>query len=102
MEYYNGQILANACWSGGQDGRVRWDTVKKPLAEFKDDAWDQRFHIWRMDWDEESIKLYVDDLLLNTIDLSRNHQRFKSRAEKPIPPTALFVAEPGHWRHAGW
>ena len=38
---------------------------------FNDPQWDQRFHIWRMDWDESSIKLYVDDLLLNETDLSK-------------------------------
>ena len=70
MEFYDGQILANACWSGGRNWRADWDTVKKPLAEFKDDAWDERFHIWRMDWDEASIRLYVDNLLLNTIHLT--------------------------------
>jgi beta-glucanase (GH16 family) len=33
-------------------------------------AWSKRFHLWRMDWDERSIRLYVDGLLLNTTDLS--------------------------------
>jgi beta-glucanase (GH16 family) len=41
------------------------------MESFNDPAWDTKFHIWRMDWDSEAIKIYVDDLLLNTIELSK-------------------------------
>ena len=30
----------------------------------------KKFHVWRMDWDEKSIRLYLDDELLNTTELS--------------------------------
>lgn len=69
MEYYRGDILANACWGGGARYESKWDTVKTPVASFNDPSWDEKFHIWRMDWDQEHIKLYLDDQLLNTIDL---------------------------------
>jgi beta-glucanase (GH16 family) len=70
MEYYRGILLANACWDGG-GGRPAWDDFKKPLEEFGDPDWSNKFHIWRMDWDEKVIQLYVDDLLLNTIELTK-------------------------------
>ena len=36
----------------------------------KDKRWPEKFHIWRMDWNKDSINLYVDDQLLNTSLLS--------------------------------
>ena len=70
MEYYGGNILANACWGGNTRGNVKWDDSKKPVKSFEDPRWDEKFHVWRMDWDRNSIQLYVDDILLNTIDLT--------------------------------
>jgi beta-glucanase (GH16 family) len=69
MEYYRGMLLANACWASEDRWVPIWDTARKPISEF-DDEWSSRFHVWRMDWDEDFIRLYVDDELLNTIDLS--------------------------------
>lgn len=70
MEFYRGMLLANACWASGQRWRPIWDDLRKPITEFGDPEWSSKFHVWRMDWDKENIKLYVDDELLNTIDLS--------------------------------
>jgi beta-glucanase (GH16 family) len=68
MEYYQGDVLANVAWLGQRRGQARWDTFKKPLREFGDN-WSREFHVWRMDWDAESIKLFIDDQLLNSTDL---------------------------------
>ena len=81
MEYYIAKgipsILANACWSSGRRFTPVWDSVIAPLSHFtdKDADWTAKFHVWRMDWDEWLIQLYLDDELLNTIDLSQttNH-----------------------------
>ncbi|HNX34956.1 MAG TPA: glycoside hydrolase family 16 protein [Kiritimatiellia bacterium] len=70
MEYYKGNILANACWGSTVPGKAKWDESKKPVAAFNDPAWDQNFHVWRMDWDEKRIVLAMDGLTLNTIDLA--------------------------------
>jgi len=61
-------ILANACWMGA-DGRDAWDTGRIPYEHFTaaDPHWAERFHVWRMDWTPEVIRLYVDDELLNEI-----------------------------------
>lgn len=69
MEYYRGTLLANAAWGTAERWKARWDSVKKPLAEFKDPEWSAKFHVWRMDWDENAIILSVDDAVLNTTDL---------------------------------
>jgi beta-glucanase (GH16 family) len=71
MEYYrvNGvpHILANTAWGTDVRHVARWDDAKIPFARFtgKDPDWANKFHVWRMDWDEEAICLYLDDELLN-------------------------------------
>ncbi|MCP5537067.1 MAG: glycoside hydrolase family 16 protein [Akkermansiaceae bacterium] len=70
MEFYGGKILANACWEGRWKFKPTWDTSHTPVAKLGKN-WDKDFHIWRMDWDAKSIKLYVDDRLLNTIELDK-------------------------------
>ena len=69
MEYYKGLLWANVAWGSKQPGTAKWDDSKKPITEFGDPDWSKKFHVWRMDWDDQSIKLYVDDLLLNSTDL---------------------------------
>jgi beta-glucanase (GH16 family) len=69
MEYYNGTLLANACWLGKR-GQPAWDSVKRPLATFDEADWSDKFHEWRMDWDREQIRLFVDDKLVNEIDVA--------------------------------
>ncbi len=70
MEYYRGMILANAAWEG-PEGKTMWDDLKKDIESFDDPNWTNEFHIWRMDWDENAIELYVDNMLLNTIALEK-------------------------------
>lgn len=68
MEYYRGKILANVAWKSST-GSTAWKSKVALLDSFKNESWANEFHIWRMDWDENSIKLYVDDLLLNEVAL---------------------------------
>lgn len=77
MEFYEyggaRSILANACWGGKIPGRSAWNTQTKPFTHFtaKDSLWATQFHVWRMDWDDKFIRLYLDDELLNETDLSK-------------------------------
>ncbi len=71
MEYYRGMLLANACWAGERRWASVWDDLKKPIVDFTDPDWPSKFHVWRMDWDRDNIRLYVDGELLNTIELSK-------------------------------
>jgi beta-glucanase (GH16 family) len=70
MEYYRGMLLANAAWGGAARSQAIWADTRTPIATFGD-GWSQQFHVWRMDWDERAIKLFVDERLLNDVDLSR-------------------------------
>jgi beta-glucanase (GH16 family) len=71
MEYYRGTLLANAAWGTEKRWVPAWDSVRKPITEFGDPEWDRTFHLWRMDWDADAIRLFVDDQLLNTIELAK-------------------------------
>jgi beta-glucanase (GH16 family) len=44
--------------------------VTKTIASFNDPTWSSKFHVWRMDWDDTKIDLYVDDMLMNTTNLA--------------------------------
>ncbi len=69
MEYYRGRLLANVAWGTDRRWVARWDTVELPIQDFEDPEWSRQFHVWRMDWDESAIKIYVDDRLLNETNL---------------------------------
>lgn len=77
MEYYrvNGEphILANAAWGTDKPYDAKWNSQKIPYKHFldRDPFWAEKFHEWRMDWDEEAMKLYLDDELINVIPLSQ-------------------------------
>ena len=70
MEYYRGLLLANAAWQG-ERRTTQWDSTRWPIADFGDSDWSTKFHVWRMDWDRDAIRLLVDDQLLNEIDLTK-------------------------------
>jgi beta-glucanase (GH16 family) len=73
MEYYRGTILANAVWGSMEQWKGIWSTAKKPVSAFNDPKWSEKFHVWKMDWDEKNIRLYVDDLLVNAINLKETY-----------------------------
>lgn len=73
MEFYRvldqPVILANAAWKGVD--RTNWDSERIPLSRFldKDSSWTEQFHVWKMDWTKQYIRLYLDEELLNEIPL---------------------------------
>uniref|UniRef100_Q01X31 Glycoside hydrolase, family 16 n=1 Tax=Solibacter usitatus (strain Ellin6076) TaxID=234267 RepID=Q01X31_SOLUE len=69
MEYYRGELLANLIWQGPQ--RTSSFTRRKPIAAFHDPDWSSKFHLWRMDWDENRIVITVDGEVLNDSDLNQ-------------------------------
>jgi beta-glucanase (GH16 family) len=71
MEYYRSSLLFNIAWARGGNGPSVWNSVWKPLDSYPAD-WSSKFHVWRMDWDKAAIKLYLDDALVNSQDLSRS------------------------------
>ncbi len=78
MEYYAGNVLANACWqsAAGRWGQ-HWDSVRVPVATLAEDthadadAWAREFHVWQMDWTEDEIRLSLDGKVLNVTDVRK-------------------------------
>lgn len=76
MEFYRTDgkpyILANYAWGNDRHYDAIWNSKKIPYEHFleKDPFWVTRFHIWRMDWDEKMIRIYLDDELLNEQSVS--------------------------------
>jgi len=65
MEYYRGKMLANIACGTNTPNKAQWFSNRTSV----DSVWASRFHVWRMDWDEKTIALYVDDSLMNKTSL---------------------------------
>ncbi len=76
MEYYpvKGEeaLHANACWGTNKRWNARWNSKIKKISDLTalNPNWKNEYHVWRMDWDEKHILLYVDEELINDIDLN--------------------------------
>lgn len=77
MEFYRIKevptILANFAWGTGKRFFARWKDLRKPLSDFTagDPEWTRKFHVWRMDWNKDSVSIYLDDKLLNVAETSQ-------------------------------
>lgn len=73
MEYYHidsvPHILANVAWGTETRHVAAWRDKRVPFSHFleKDKNWADKFHVWRMDWDYDYIRLYLDDELINEV-----------------------------------
>ena len=77
MEYYLYQNKTPSLTSNFAAGKIQawqaiWNSKWTPLSYYtsKDIDWVNKYHVYRMDWDEKEIKLYVDDELKNQIDIN--------------------------------
>ncbi|TCD03853.1 glycoside hydrolase family 16 protein [Pedobacter psychroterrae] len=75
MEYYRGKLLANIAMGTDQRYKAKWYTTIKPVSELGGKEWAKQFHVWRMDWNEKEIALYVDGILLNKVKMDKLHNR---------------------------
>ncbi|WP_132053675.1 glycoside hydrolase family 16 protein [Pseudocnuella soli] len=71
MEYYRGMLLANVATGTSTPYKAHWFTKTFSVDSLGGKAWADSFHIWRMDWDETAVALYVDDILLNRVLLDQ-------------------------------
>lgn len=90
MEYYRiggvPHILANACWGTDRPWTPEWNSKAVPFSHFtdRDPQWADKFHIWRMDWDEQAIRIYLDDELINDIPQRLAVNGTAGRGEQPF------------------
>jgi beta-glucanase (GH16 family) len=77
MEFYRindiQTLLANVAWGTATAWQAKWDSYTRPLSQILavDAHWPEKYHVWRMDWTSESIKLYVDNEPYNMTLLSQ-------------------------------
>lgn len=69
MEFYDNSILANAGYSNPRKRGIKWDSTKTPLAEMGGVDWADKWHVWKLLWTKDQIKIFVDEQLLNTVDV---------------------------------
>jgi beta-glucanase (GH16 family) len=69
MEYYKGNVLANVACGTSTRWQAKWDSSTKAISSLGAN-WSSSFHVWRMDWDDQKIDLYLDDTLMNSVALS--------------------------------
>ena len=70
MEFYRGMLLANmACLDTSR--KAEWFSNRFSTDSLGGKKWSDKFHVWRMDWDEVSISLFLDDFLLNKTMLDK-------------------------------
>lgn len=90
LEYYQidgaPHILANTAWGTDKRFTAEWNSSKIPFSHFlkKDPNWADKFHIWRMDWDENYIRLYLDNELLNETPLDKTFNGSLGKKKNPF------------------
>lgn len=68
MEYYRDAFHANSVYRG--ENKNIWNAKSTPINTFKAPDWTKKFHVYTAIWNKDEIKIYVDDYLLNAIDIS--------------------------------
>ena len=93
MEYYQATILANIAWGAEKKWQAVWNTYRIPLDSLleNDKDWTKKFHIWRMDWTKDNIKLYLDDILMNSQDLSKTINQDDERKNPFLQPHYIII-----------
>lgn len=75
MEYYRGHLLANIACADKQAWKAKWYGKKFPTDSMGGKAWADQFHVWRMDWTDREISLFLDDRLLNRVPVDSLYNR---------------------------
>lgn len=68
MEYYRKKLLANIALLG-ENNKTEWHSNIFSTDSLGGADWASKFHVWRMDWTESFIALYIDDNLLNKVPM---------------------------------
>lgn len=71
LEFYQGALHANFVAGTNTRYEGNWDAIATPLASLGDADWDARFHVYRMDWNDQRIVLAVDGKELNSVELAQ-------------------------------
>lgn len=70
MEYYDNRILANFAHAEKERFKAIWDGASISIDSLGGPAWANNFHLWTWEWDENTMRIFLDGVLLNEIDLN--------------------------------
>lgn len=86
-------LLSNYAWGHTNPNSSVWNTGSFPLENFTaiDENWCEKFHVWRLDWTADSMKIYLDDQLLNAQDLSKATNPSGSNPAEPFQQDFYFL-----------
>lgn len=70
LEYYGDALHANLAWGSNTRWSATWSSKAPKMNEFEGD-FAAKYHIWRTEWDHNSLRVYVDDRLINETNLDR-------------------------------
>lgn len=99
MEYYRidgvPHILANAAWGNDRQYDAVWNSKTVNYEHFlaKDADWASKFHIWRMDWDESALKIYIDGELINEVSLDDTVNGTVGNGTNPMRQPHYFLLD---------
>lgn len=71
MEYYDKKILANFAWASATRWQAIWNASSKTVESLGGATWTNQYHIWTLEWDANMMKVSLDDVLVNSADLSK-------------------------------
>ena len=91
LESFRGSLHANLFYAGKPGGKMLMVGENKDISSFNDPQWGDKFHVWRMDWDEKTIKLSVDGVLLNEVDISNTFNVSADGANPFTEPQSMLL-----------
>ena len=80
--YGKKEKIRNKLYDCSSDGEYNWSTKQLSLDYFKnkDNNWENKFHIWKLDWTKEYMRIYIDDELVNEININNiKGNKFKKK-----------------------
>ena len=77
MEYYRERILGNFAWGSTTAWQPVWKSSSTPMSHFEtqNPNWRNEFHTWVLEWDDQEMKILLDDELLNSVKTSDTYNR---------------------------
>ena len=78
MEYYRDTLLANIATGTSERYKAMWYSKKTAVAKLGGKEWAAKFHIWRMDWTEKYIALFLDDEELLKVSMDKLYNKDNS------------------------
>jgi beta-glucanase (GH16 family) len=70
MEYYGDKILANFAIASATRWQAIWDGASKSLTSLGGPSWASQFHVWTLEWDETVMRIFLDGVEMNSIDVT--------------------------------